>query len=153
MRRPVTTSGSCADVAALDADTAAVRPQQPHERLGERFGAAAGGADDGDLLAGLDIERDVLEEPRAAVVAGGEIAEWRCGASIGATRLAASACTCGIDELVDMELLDDLGVLDLHIEALLVPVDQVLDRASAGPCRRRSPRPAGRCRGWPLSAR
>ena len=31
--------------------------------------------------------------------------------------------------VLDRELLDHLGVLDLHVETLLVPVDQLLDRA------------------------
>ena len=48
----------------------------------------------------------------------------RCAAAASAS----SFCSAGIEHVADGELLDDLRVLHLHVEALLVPVDQVLER-------------------------
>ena len=68
--------GEVADVGAADADGAGVDVVEAGQELGEGGLAGAGGADDGDDLAGVDAEGDVVDDLDAAAgVEGGDLLE------------------------------------------------------------------------------
>ena len=54
---------------------------------------------------------------------------WRRSRARSAAALRVDLLQARIEDIADRELLDDLRVFHLHVEALLVPVDQVLQRA------------------------
>ena len=62
-------AGHVPDVVAGDGDGAAVDVIEPHEQVDEGGLAAAGGADDGDALAGLDVQRQALDERAVGQIA------------------------------------------------------------------------------------
>ena len=66
-------AGHVPDVVAGDGDGAAVDIIEPHEQVDEGGLAAAGGPDDGDALAGLDVQVQVLDEGAVRQVAEGDI--------------------------------------------------------------------------------
>ncbi len=118
--------GRAHQVDAAELETAAGRRQEARHDLGQL--ARPLPADDGDVLIQPGLERDVLQHACAAVVDQGD---------------ARSAKLAGTGELGQRdderlgfrrrhflagELLDHLLVLDLDVEALLVPVDQLLHR-------------------------
>ena len=63
------------DVLAQERHVAGVRGEEPRQHEGERGLARAVGAQDADVLAGTDVERDVVEGERAALVAEGDVGE------------------------------------------------------------------------------
>ena len=66
-------AGHVPDVGAGDFDGAAVDIIEPHEQVDEGGLAAAGGADDGDALAGLDVQRQTLDERAVGQIAEGDV--------------------------------------------------------------------------------
>ena len=63
------------DLLAQERHVAGVRGEEPRQHEGERGLARAVGAQDADVLAGTDVERDVVEGERAALVAEGDVGE------------------------------------------------------------------------------
>ena len=66
-------AGHVPDFGAGDFDGAAVDIIEPHEQIDEGGLAAAGGADDGDALAGLDVQRQALDERAVGQIAEGDV--------------------------------------------------------------------------------
>ena len=69
-------AGHVPDVVAGNGDGAAVDIIEPHEQVDEGGLAAAGGADDGDALAGLDVQVQALDEGAVRQVAEGDILQF-----------------------------------------------------------------------------
>jgi hypothetical protein len=114
-------------ILAVDGDAAGIRPHHAPERFGEGFRAARVRADDRNRLVRLDFDRNVIDQLRTAVVADRKAGDddRRCKPGDVFDRHFLDTV---IDQRLDVELLVDLLILDLHVLAHLVPVDQFLQR-------------------------
>ena len=65
--------GHVADIDAVDRDAAAVELVEARQEGGDRRLAGAGGADEGDGLAGADVEVDVRQDRLVGAVAEGDV--------------------------------------------------------------------------------
>ena len=129
MRRPITESGSV----SIGVPSSRMRPDAGSTSRAKASARYSPPAPTGPIAATASPRREAArvddsssvapDSSRIDDAARGDLAR-RCAAASSAS----SFCSAGIEHLADRELLDDLRVLHLHVEALLVPVDQVLQR-------------------------
>jgi hypothetical protein len=101
---------------------------QAREHLRELARARARPADDGDVLLEPGLERDALDQLGARFVDQREVRRLELALARQRRRIG-ERLHLGRRHLAVGEHLDHLLVLDLDVEALLVPVDQLLHRA------------------------
>ncbi len=120
--------GHILDVATADADRTAGGMNQTGKQKSHLLLAAAAGADDGDVLIDLGGEADPVQQLEIVLVEEGDRRDGQI-AFQRRSGLVADVLDLRIEDRGRLELLDHLVVLDLHVVAPLVPVDQLLDRA------------------------
>ena len=111
-----------------DDDFSSVRPHQPRQGRGQRLAAAAGCADDCHRLARLDLQRRPVQQLDAAFVGDRKIDRRQRKLQSGDVARV-DGLNARVDHVVDVELLEDLGIFYVDVLPRLIPVDQVLQRA------------------------
>ena len=126
-RAPGDRLGSAREIDPAELDRAVRRHHQPREELRELARAARRPPDDRDVLLQRALERHAVDHARAGIVVqrdGGDF-EPAIAGQLGRLQ---RRLQLGGRRFLGGELLDHLVVLDLDVEALLVPVDQLLHR-------------------------
>ena len=120
--------GRLGDVDSTDLQLAAARHHQASEHLRQLAHAGGVRAEDCHMLIDADFERNAVNQLRSRFPFEGQVGRaHRSG--LRQLRLLDRSLALRRHHVVHRELLDHLGVLDLHVQALLIPVDQLLDRA------------------------
>ncbi len=84
------------DVLAVDQDAAVLEVEEAQQQIDERRFAGAGAADQADLLAGLDVEDEPVDQPALAAVAEAHVVEAHLAArDVERRGVGLSASVCG----------------------------------------------------------
>ena len=113
-------------VAAADLDAAGGRRHQPGQHHAQVFLTAAAGADDRHMVVDLGGETDRVHENVLGVVEESQRGDHDL-AGQRRSGVVRRILNRRVDDLARLELVDHLLVLDLYVEAALVPVDELLD--------------------------
>ncbi len=113
------------EIGLAEGDPAAVRRQKASQNLENGFGAARGSAIEGHDVPDTHAERQIVEETRAVLVDHRHVVERHLTVDV-RHRPVVVGRRQEFHAGIDRELLDHLGVFDLDVEPLLIPIDQVL---------------------------
>ena len=119
--------GELEEVLAVELDRAAGGQRQPRQHLAQHLLARARAADHGQPDGGRQDERHAVELLHPAVLGDRHAGQRQLGAER-RRRAVGDRLQFLRHHALGLELVDHLFVLDLHVLALLVPVDQLLDR-------------------------
>ena len=110
------------------AQRAVGRGNQARQQQPQRLLAGAVEADDREMVGGADLQPRIVQQAAAAFLVVAERLDREAAFGRG-RHVAVHRLQLRRQHAVRRELLDHLLVLDLHVLALLLPVDQLLDRA------------------------
>jgi hypothetical protein len=108
-------------------DRARGRVDQVGKQHAEMLFAARAVADDCQVIGQAHLEADRFDEPGVGFVEQGDRRANQIALER-RSRICLRILRRRIEQVGRLKLLDNLVVLDLHVQALLVPVDQLLDR-------------------------
>ena len=118
----------CVDqIDTADSERASGGEHEPRQQLRQFRTPACMVAEDCHTLVQRQLERHSVQHRGAGVIRQGDVGRHDA-AMTGQFRCRDHPLHFGRCDVLDRELLDHLGVLDCHVEPLLVPVDQLLHR-------------------------
>ena len=119
--------GELEEILVVDLDRAAGRQHEPRQHLAQHVLARPRAADHRHLRVGRQRQRDAVEQLHPPVLGHRHAGQHHLVAER-RRRTVGDDLQLGRHHALGLELVDHLLVLDLHVLALLVPVDQLLDR-------------------------